>query len=300
MSDVVKVEYHRVHIHRVVAGDDNTTTSIGGVDLPTVVLDNGVAVTTRMGLNRFLGRHENYTPRGYDRSNDTRHWVYNLVAKSLHPYLSEETLSLQTYWYTPVQGGPAIEGIPVEIITCLVRDLLAADAAGATNKSHKPLIMMLQKIVVGVFGKTITGLVYEATGYKEHMLRSQSAQYLPDTTVAVPCTWDTMFPRDFWRNLYRLYGDVAAEKYRPREVRRLYETLGAGTYVRLQQRRDAHEGTRGRLHQYLTPDSRELLRRRVQRCVELMSVSQTLGEYEELFFMEFGKMSRRLLAPVDI
>ena len=268
--------------------------------MPTVVLDNEVGVTTRMGLNRFLGRHENYTPRGYDRSNDTRHWVYNLVAKSLHPFLSEETLSLQTYWYTPVHGGPAVEGLPVDIITCLVRDLLAADTAGATDKSHKPLISQIQKIVVGAFGKSITDMVYEATGYKELLLRGQSAQYLPDTTVADPCTWDIIFTHDFWRNLKRLYGDVAAEKYGPREVKRVYETLGAGTYVRLQQRRDAHEGARGRLHQYLTLENRELLRRRVQRCVELLSVSQTLGDYEAFFFMEFGKMNKRLLAPVAI
>ena len=299
MTDLVPVEYNRVRIHRVVAGDESSVTSLGVVKLPSVVLDNGVAVTNRVGLNRFLGRSDRYHPWAGDDAED-QSWVHGIVAKVFHPFLSDETLRLQTYWYTPVHGGPAIDGLPVDIITCLVRDLLAADAAGATHKSHKPMIRQIQQLVVSVFGRSITEMVYEATGYKEHLLRGQSAQYLPDTTVAEPCTWDSIFPVDFWRNLDRLYGDVAAEKYGPREVKRVYETLGAGTYVRLQQRRDAHEGTRGRLHQYLTLENRELLRRRVQRCVELLSVSQTLGDYEAFFFMEFGKMNKRLLAPVAI
>ena len=283
-------------IVRVVAGDGSQMLPIPGVECTIYIGDDSMAYISTSQLNALLGRSYNYRPK-----TTTGNLVMDTMPANLRPFLSERTLQIEPVLLEMPHGRPMIAALPVTILARIPTDIVRAHAKGATYKSQKNIVLSCVDIIERFSERGVVQATYDVFGFDHRLgMREQSAQYLPDTTVAVPCTWDSIFPVDFWRNLDRLYGDVASEKYGPREVKRLYETLGAGTYVRLQQRRDAHEGTRGRLHQYLTPENRELLRRHVQRCVELLSVSQTLGGYRELFFMEFGKMSRRLLAPVDI
>lgn len=152
----------------------------------------------------------------------------------------------------------------------------------------------------------IIALVDEATGYQDVRARDELQRLLSAYVLEAFRPWVQMFPDEFFREIYRLYGwdYKPGNSKRPGYVGRfintyIYEQLPDGVVEELRRVNPVGgSGYRARKHhQHLTADTgNQHLDRQILTVTTLMQVSDDVDGFKQLFERRFpGKTGKKVL-----
>jgi len=234
---------------------------IGDVQILCAVLEDGTRVLTQAELLVALGRHRKANVRNVREENIPP----VLQGERLKPFISQELLEKsQPIQFRTLQGVRA-SGYRAEILPEVCKVYLTARDANALLKQQQHIAVQADILIRGLAIVGIIAMVDAATGYEDVRRRDALAEILEKFVSRELRKWVSIFPPEFYRELYRLkvwdYSNMKPNSPKPLEVGRLtddlvYKRLAPG--VRDELRRLTPRNEKGylkhKLHQRLTED----------------------------------------------
>jgi len=176
------------------------TLTIGNVEIPCFVLEDGTRVISGRGMTTAIGMKG----RGQGAARIVAH-------KTIIPFLSEE---LRVAIETPLKflgsgsrkSNPAA-GYEATVLHGLAEAILTARDAGALKSREEHRYGKACEILVRALAKVgIIALVDEATGYQEVRDRKALQEILDRYIGKELAKWVKTFPEDFYEQIFRLRG----------------------------------------------------------------------------------------------
>lgn len=195
-------------------------------------------------------------------------------------------------------------GYEATVLADICDAVLAARKAGALQKRHEHIAEQCEVLVRGFARVGIVALVDEATGYQVERDRTELRRILEAYIAKELLPWTERFPKEFYRELFRLNGwqyDPVSVK-RPRMVGKqtvelIYDKLPPGVLAELRSKNPVvyKGGTRKhRHHQLLTQDiGNPHLEKQVASVTTLMRVSNTWAGFKRLFDKAFPRREQQ-------
>lgn len=275
---------------------------IGDIKIPCAVLDDGRRVLTEHGITTALGSRSGASKRKKKESGDSgAHLPIFLAPGQIQPFISEDLRSgpLQEIVYR--DGRRKIVGYSAEILPALCEVWLSAREAGALQKQQQVRAQSAEMLMRGLAKVGIVALVDEATGYQAERDRDDLQKFLAMYLSEEKLKWAKMFPDEYYRQLFRLWG----WEYSPLSVRRpqyigkltnqfVYERLPANVIEELKKLnpvKNKKTGRRGAAHfQYLSSDIGQTdLRDHLLQLIAIMRISKNKEAFKKNFEMAFPK-----------
>lgn len=276
---------------------------IGDRRIECAVLEDGTRVLAQGTVLEALGRARSMGRRG-DR--DAAKRAPFLSANNLEPFVSAKLLAdLDPITYRlPNQRFVSI-GYRAETLPEICDVYLEARAQDKLLERQKPIADAAEVLMRSLAKIGIIALVDEATGYQGVRARDELQKLLEAYVEESFRPWVRIFPDDFFREIYRLYGwDYRPGKARhPQYVGRfinqyVYEQLPDGVLEELQRVNPKNaSGHRPRKHhQHLTIDTgNEHLDRQILTVTTLMQVADDVDNFKSLFARRFPTQHRKAL-----
>ena len=183
--------------------------SMGSVEIPCAVLEDGTRLITQRGMFVALGMNKNPT-KGQSSSIDNKPAF--LSANNLKPFISEE---LERSW-TPIPfrlpkgsggyKGNIAFGYQAQILPLVCHVFADAKEAGALAKSQLHIAAAAKIIDRGFSVVGIVALVDEATGYQEIRDRQALQEILRQYISGALYNWAATFPLELYKEIFRLNG----------------------------------------------------------------------------------------------
>lgn len=276
------------------------TLSIGDLQIPCAVLENGKRVITQRGMFVSLGMNKNPT-RGQS-ANDNRPGF--LSAKNLTSFISND---LERMW-SPIPfrlpkgsggyRGNIAFGYEAKILPLVCHVYLDAKEAGKLTKAQLHIAQVC-KIVERAFSIIgIVALIDEATGYQDERPRDELSRILEAYIAPELMPWTRMFPQEFFKQIYRIQGWAYQEGSAKRTPyvgklinKYVYEQLPPGTLEELRRLNPLiSKGQRRHKHfQFLTPETGNVhLDKQITTVTTLLRISDDKTEFERNFNKAFG------------
>jgi hypothetical protein len=280
---------------------------IGGIEIPCYVLEDGRRLLSQRGMVKALGMSSGSTANGADRL------VAFATQKSLEPFISREnTAPMEPFRFVPPHGGNPALGYNATILADICDAVLEARKAGLLLKRQIHIADRCEILMRGFARVGIIALVDEATGYQEDREKNELRRILEAYISGELLAWAERFPREFYRELFRLWGwhfDSMSAK-RPRMVGKLtkaliYKKLPPGVLEELEKKNPpVYEGgyRKHQHHRYLTPDIGNIhLEKHVASVTTLMKISPTWEVFMAHFEQAFPPAEKQLslLSPED-
>ncbi|WFR66654.1 P63C domain-containing protein [Curtobacterium flaccumfaciens] len=229
-----------------------------------------------------------------------------LAANNLEPFVSPKLLAdLDPITYRlPNQRFVSI-GYRAETLPEICDVYLEARSKGKLLDRQMPYAEAAEVLMRSLAKIGIIALVDEATGYQGVRARDELQKLLEAYVEESFRPWVRIFPDDFFREIYRLYGwDYRPGKARhPQYVGRfinqyVYEQLPDGVLEKLQ-RVNPKNASGHRLrkhHQHLTIDTgNEHLDRQILTVTTLMQVADDVDNFKALFERRFPTQHKKAL-----
>lgn len=252
------------------------------------VLENGARILNTTNMYAAFGRKKGGKSKLPSTFNP-------IVPKNLVQYVADarEKGLFDSIQYVSVRGKQS-EGFKAEIIVAVCEAYLKARDESALLSSQQHLAQ-LSEIIVRSLAKTgIIALVDEATGYQYDREKDALQKILKQYILEDFLPWQARFPREYYRQLFRLYG----LNYNPYSVKRpqylggftnkyVYGKLPPGV---LDELRKKNPERKVRHHQFLTPDTGIAhLDKHLNKLVTVMQLSKNLSTFEANFDQVFDK-----------
>jgi hypothetical protein len=172
--------------------------TIGDLELPVAVLDDGTRLLLSKAFLTALGRPWKGTYRRTERPNF-------IDAQNLNPFISNELEGvLAPIEYRDLRGQKVV-GYRAELLPMVCDVYLAARAAGAINNPRQQRVAAQAEILVRSLSKIgIIALVDEATGYQRDRAKDALARILEQFIAKELQPWVKTFPDEFYEQLFRL------------------------------------------------------------------------------------------------
>ncbi|GAA4481790.1 P63C domain-containing protein [Microbacterium panaciterrae] len=274
---------------------------IGERRIECAVLPDGTRVLSQGTVMAALDRA---TKSGVRRNADTPRRAPFLNANNLDTFTPEGLHSdLEPIRYRLPNQRFISTGYRAETLPKVLEVYLAARQAGVLQDSQLGAAQAAEVLMRSFAQVGITALVDEATGYQEVRARDELQQLLSTYVSEMFRPWVAVFPNEFFRELYRLYGwDYKEGKTKhPQYIGKfindhIYKHLPEpvlGELQRLNPRRDSGHRAR-KHHQHLTVDTGiEHLDKQIVTVVTLLQVSDDIDQFRQLFDRRFPHQSPR-------
>lgn len=283
-----------------------SSSTLGSIELPVGVLEDGTRIISTRGINRALGSTTTGTPRN-DKIG-ARQLPYILASDKLKPYLTNELIARLMYprEYRPKHGGRTAYGHDATVLPEICEVILDADKAGKLKKRHIHIVRTAELLIRGFARVGIIALIDEATGYQDDRAKDELTRILEAYIEESLRPYVSKFPNELFKEIYRLYG----WEYKPGNTRSprsvgnfinkyIYEPLPPGVLPKLRELNPANEkGQRKHKHfQYLTDDVGEPhLDKQIAAVTTLTKISDTKEQFDQHFRKAFAKHYQYKLA----
>jgi hypothetical protein len=280
--------------------------SLGGIEIPCSVLEDGTRVLSQTGFVRAIGRKGGF--RGGRQFESELGLPEFLAASNLKPFITNdliansEPIPFRTF-RGKRQGGRAY-GFRADLLPLVCNAFLDAKDASALHKAQLHIAQQC-KILSRAFAVVgVTALIDEATGYQEVRDRLALQKILEAYLSRELAAWAKRFPNEFYQEMFRLRGwtwDEVRQKQGkgagPRVVGKytndfVYARLAPGILDELQNRNPADEHGRRRVkhHQWLTEDvGHPALAQHLHAVIGLMRASASWEEFQRLINRAFPR-----------
>jgi hypothetical protein len=274
--------------------------------IPCAVLDNGKRVLTQQGILLALGRAR-AAKGGEGASVD--HRPAFLRADNLKPFISKDLeMSTEPIIYKPLRGGyrGLAYGCDAEAFPDILRVYVAADKAGKLRPAQRHIAELSRRILDGLPKVAMVSLVDEATGYQEERAHDDLQRLLEAYVLPEHRPWVKTIPREFTRELYRVYGWNPTKQTGPRyggklTRKLLYEHLPAPVLPELDRLNPADRRNwqrKKRHHQHLSPEiGTEHFRAQLSGVMALLRASPNKRVFESLFQRAYGTPPKQGYLP---
>jgi hypothetical protein len=273
--------------------------------LPYAVLDNDERVLTQQGFLRALGRART-AKIGNGASVDQNLAFFG--AKNLVPFIPIELLSTEPIIFKPLGGGSMSKGGAVAIaygfkatdLPKLLQVYVDAQKAGALRHNQIRIAEIAKRMLEALPKAGMIALVDEAMAGQQDGTHNDLQRILEASVPPEHHSWMKTVPREFTRELYRVYGWNTSSRRAPRDAARvarklLYESLPASALPEVNRRQ------RGRKHhQKLTAQvGLEHFRGQLAGVTTLLRASPNKTVFERLFARAFSRR-QQLLADAEL
>jgi hypothetical protein len=176
--------------------------TIGDMEIPCAVLEDGTRVLTQSGVMIALGRARQAKGRQYYDS-DVNLPAF-LTAKNLKSFIPQELTVTSSQIEFKTLGGVRAFGYRAELLPKVCGVFLDADTAGALDHRQKHIANRAMILIRGFASVGIIALVDEATGYQYERPRRDLEEYLKKFLSENLRRWVRTFPGDYFKHLCRL------------------------------------------------------------------------------------------------
>jgi hypothetical protein len=178
--------------------------TIGDMEIPCAVLEDGTRVLTQSGVMVALGRARQAKGRQYYDA-DVNLPAF-LTAKNLKPFIPLElTVTSSQIEFKALSGNKAF-GYRAELLPKICGVFLDADNAGVLVATQGHIVERAMVLIRGFASIGIIALVDEATGYQYDRPRKDLEEYLKKFLSDSLRRWVRTFPGDYFKHLCRLKG----------------------------------------------------------------------------------------------
>jgi hypothetical protein len=178
--------------------------SIGGVEIPCAVLDNGKRLLTQSGVMVALGRARQAKGRQYYDA-DVNMPAF-LTAKNLKPFIPEDLFVTSSQVEFRAKNGSKAFGYDALLLPKVCGVFLDAKSANALVASQVHIAERSLVLIRGFADVGIIALVDEATGFQYDRPRRDLEEYLSKFLSESLRRWVRSFPGDYFKHLCRLKG----------------------------------------------------------------------------------------------
>lgn len=280
-------------IKRATHGSAEHPLTIGDIEIPCFVLEDGTRVLSQRGLQGGIGM----STSGGSRTGEQRLAVFldSLAAKGLD--IKELSMRIRNpIKFMPPGSGFNAYGYEATILADICDAILAARKIPGALVAQQAHIADRCEILVRGFARVgIIALVDEATGYQKDRARDALAKILEAFVAKELQPWVKTFPSEFYEQMFRLRGIPfpANSVKRPQYFGHLtndiiYRRLAPGVWKELKEKvdRDEQGNAKHKLHQRLTPDiGHPKLRDLVTSVTTVMKLSDQWEDFK-------GKLER--------
>jgi hypothetical protein len=176
--------------------------TIGDMEIPCAVLEDGTRVLTQSGVMIALGRARQAKGRRYYDA-DVNLPAF-LTAKNLKRFIPQELTVTSSQIEFKTLGGVRAFGYRAELLPKVCGVFLDADAANALDHTQKHIAQRAMILIRGFASVGIIALVDEATGYQYERPRRDLEEYLKKFLSENLRRWVRTFPGDYFKHLCRL------------------------------------------------------------------------------------------------
>lgn len=279
---------------------------IGDLRFDCAVLDDKTRVLNQGTMLQALGRA---TTMGRRELTEGRPPF--LSAANLRPFVSRELMELyEPVNYRHVRTSARSLGYRAEILPLVCEVYLDADKEDVLLKSQMNTLLAAETLIRGLARVGIIALVDEATGYQEVRARQELEKILEAYVQAQFRPWVSMFPDEFFRQIYKIHG----WEFKPGQTRR---NSGAGKIIKhyvygqlppevLEEierlnPRNAHGNRSRKHHQYLTESTGiPHLDKQIISVITLMKISRNRQEFEDYFERAYPPPQEKLPLVIDV
>jgi hypothetical protein len=181
------------------------TLTIGTMEIPCAVLEDGTRVLTQSGVMVALGRARQAKGREYYDA-DVNLPAF-LTAKNLKQFIPQELTVTSSQLEFKTKSGIRAFGYRAELLPLICGVFLDAEKAGALIQRLQGHIAERALILIrGLASVGIIALVDEATGYQYERPRRDLEEYLKKFLAESLRRWVRTFPGDYFKHLCRLKG----------------------------------------------------------------------------------------------
>lgn len=192
--------------------------TIGDIKIPCAVLDNGKRVISETGISHaLLGTRSGASRRLKKSSLDTgAHLPVFLAPNNLKPFIGTELASGPLVPIEYQDGRRMVQGYDANILPVVCDIWLKAREANVLQKQQLDKAQKAETLMRGLAHVGIIALVDEATGYQAERDRDELQRFLALYLSEERLKWAKMFPDEYYKQLFRLYG----WNYSPLSVKR--------------------------------------------------------------------------------
>jgi len=279
---------------------------IGGILLPSAVLEDGTRVLSRMGFLRAIGRRGKAKGgRKYDQ--ESRLPVF-LTAANLNQFITKELLDNSAPLnFRPSGGGLSQMGYRADLLPQVCNVFLDAKDAGVLLPNQIHIAERCKILSRGFAVVGITALIDEATGYQEVRDRQALQAILDKFLLKEFAAWAKRFPDEFYEHIFRLRDwDWKGRSRNPPQVVAaytkdfIYERLTPGTLKELQTRNptDDRGYRKAKHHQWLTEDiGHPALAQHLHAVIVLMRASTSWDQLKTMLNTALPRRGDTLKLP---
>jgi hypothetical protein len=285
---------------------------IGDAKIPCAVLENGERVLSQQGMLRAIGRSR--SAKGGEGASVDEGAPF-LRAKNLKPFVSKELeASTKPIIYKPLKGGYTPKGGAVAIAYGFKADAFPdilqvyvdAKNAGKLHESQEKIGDIAVSLVRALPKIGMIALVDEGTGYQKDRPHDDLQRLLEAYVLPEHRPWLQAIPREFTKELYRVYGWNTSTQRGPRYAGKLtrkllYEYLPSPVLPQLDHLNPPNKKTwqrKKRHHQHLTKGiGLEHFKGQLSGVMALLRASPNKRVFESLFQRAYGPASRQGLLP---
>jgi hypothetical protein len=240
---------------KAIFGSPDRPIQIGDTKVPCYVLDDGRRVITTSGMTDTLN-----IARGGSMKRGMSRLELFVSGKLIAPFISND---LHERVRSPVKfkiSRVVAYGFDSDTLIDIAEAVIRADSAGVLQRQQFAIAFQCRLITSSLTRIGLIALIDEATGYQykrdsDELQRILEAYVLPEHRP-----WTTAIPRDFMKELHRVYGwkhtpDNRGPRYAGRLIRQLiYEKLPGPVLPELDARNPSNEKHRRKHkhHQFLT------------------------------------------------
>jgi hypothetical protein len=182
--------------------------TIGDIEIPCAVLEDGRRVLTQSGVMVALGRARQAKGRHYYDA-DVNLPAF-LTAKNLKPFIPEDLSVTSSQVEFKTLSGTRAFGYSADLLPRVCGVFLDAQAAGALVEREKGGQLHIAEraliLIRGFASVGIIALVDEATGFQYDRPRRDLEEYLAKFLSESLRRWVRTFPGDYFKHLCRLKG----------------------------------------------------------------------------------------------
>ena len=282
---------------------------IGDVVIPCAVLDNGERVLSQRATQKAIGMHERAGGlRKEDENIGAQRLPRFLTATNLKPFIEKElTARTDPILYKPPHGGRSAYGYTAELLTQVCKVFLAARDAGALTEQQRHIAAQCDLLMRGFAHVGLIALIDEATGYQEVRDRLALQQILDMYLRKEFAAWARRFPKEFYREMFRLKGWQwnGISLNRPSVVGHytndlVYARLAPKVLDELRKRNPPDEKGRRKVkhHQWLTEDvGHPALAQHLHAVIGLMRAAANWPQFHRMLERAFPKPGETPMLP---
>jgi hypothetical protein len=232
--------------------------TIGDMEIPCAVLENGMRVLTQSGVMKALGRARQAKGRQYyDADVDLPAF---LTAKNLKPFIPSTLSVTSSQLEFKLRSGQRAFGYSADLLPEVCGVFLDAKASGVLASTQEHIAERALILIRGLASVGIIALVDEATGFQYERPRRDLEELLKKFLAEGLRRWVRTFPGDYFKHLCRLKNvplrpDMKLPQYFGHLTNDLvWRRIAPGLLRALKERRDERGSPSNKLHSWTSEE----------------------------------------------